>query len=190
MTELDKMRYAKWYLDGLINGVNPLNGQQVPKEDTVRQSGIKNCLIFVSDILGKVIANDGVISKHPYEKVSLRKEKAPFALTKEQLSHFSYDYGKRTISGIVGSLNALIDEETMEKLNRRKLHNVLVEDGLLEIVMINGRELKVPTEKGRTLGIISEQRENASGSYYVNLYDTNAQRYVVENINELAKRCK
>ena len=184
-----EMEYAKWYLDGLINGVNPLNGQQNPREDTVRQSGIKNCLIYVSDILGKVIANDGVVVKYPHKKASPGKGKAAFALTNEQLSRFPYNMDKRTISDIVGCLNALIDKETMEKLSRRKLQNVLVEDGLLKTVMIHGREHKIPTEKGKTLGITTEQREGASGSYHVNIYDINTQKYVIGKINVFASRC-
>ena len=52
--------------------------------------------------------------------------------------------------------------------------------------MINGNKYKVTTKKGNEIGIINEKRENSYGNVYsVNLYNEMAQRFVVNNLDNI-----
>ena len=62
MTELEKMKRAKMYIDDLANGIDPLTGQVVSDTDIINNVRITRCLFYVSGILKKVIDNDGEVS--------------------------------------------------------------------------------------------------------------------------------
>ena len=59
MTELEKIQYAKSFMDKLANGINPLDDSPVPDEDIVNNVRISRCFFYVSDILRQVIENGG-----------------------------------------------------------------------------------------------------------------------------------
>ena len=58
MTELEKIAYAKIYVDKLANGINPLTEQQLPDSDIINNVKISRCLFYVSAILGQVRTRD------------------------------------------------------------------------------------------------------------------------------------
>ena len=80
MTELEKIEYAKSFIDKLANGINPIDGTQIPEGDIVNNVRLSRCFFYVSDILRQVIENGGVNAPQ-YAK---RIKKLPFALTEEQ----------------------------------------------------------------------------------------------------------
>ena len=59
MTELEKIKRAKIYMDKLANGINPIDETMVPDEDVVNNVRISRCFFFVSDVLQQVIENGG-----------------------------------------------------------------------------------------------------------------------------------
>ena len=67
MDEIEKIRYAKSFIDQLAQGVNPVDGIPVAEKDVINNVRITRCLFFVSDVLGKVCngENDGSTYKFP-----------------------------------------------------------------------------------------------------------------------------
>ena len=63
MTEVEKIEYAKLYIEKLANGINPLTGQAVPDTDLINNVRISRCLFYVSDILRQVVERGGVSKK-------------------------------------------------------------------------------------------------------------------------------
>ena len=60
MTELEKIAYAKSFIDQLAEGVNPLDGTPIPEGDIANNVRLSRCFFYVSDILRQVIDNGGV----------------------------------------------------------------------------------------------------------------------------------
>ena len=60
MTELEKIAYAKTYIEKLANGINPLTDQPVPDADSINNVRISRCLFYVSDLLRQIVENGGV----------------------------------------------------------------------------------------------------------------------------------
>ena len=50
MTELEKIEYAKSFIDKLANGINPLDDTPVPDGDIANNVRLSRCFFFVSEI--------------------------------------------------------------------------------------------------------------------------------------------
>lgn len=129
MTELEKIEYAKSFMDKLANGINPLDDSQIPEEDIANNVRLSRCFFYVSDILRQVIENGGV---RPVKVAKPRKQE--FALTEEQRSRIQISERPLPISEIANRLNELIDAETTKKLSATAINNWLVELQMLEAV--------------------------------------------------------
>ena len=58
MTELEKIAYAKSFIDKLANGINPINEEAVPDDDLINNVRISRCLFYVSEILERVAVRE------------------------------------------------------------------------------------------------------------------------------------
>ena len=73
MTELEKIAYAKSFIDKLANGINPLDDTPIPDDDIANNVRLSRCFFYVSSILQKEIDRERRIV--PLEK---KQEKLPF----------------------------------------------------------------------------------------------------------------
>lgn len=55
MTEIEIMQRAKLYLDKMANGIDPISDKAVSDNDCIKQIKVSRCLIYVSNILKKII---------------------------------------------------------------------------------------------------------------------------------------
>ena len=176
MTELEKIAYAKSFIDRLANGINPLDNQPVREEDVVNNVRLSRCFFFVSDILRQVIENGGTTRQK-------RPKKVPFALAPEELSRLSPSENPIPISEFVKRINDSIDLEKMKKLPARLLTRWLIGIGMLRVENdADGKSRRVPTEEGRQIGIFSETRRGMYGEYTVVLYNRAAQEFLLDNL--------
>lgn len=178
MTELEKIEYAKSFMDKLANGINPLDDSLIPEEDIANNVRLSRCFFYVSDILRQVIENGGV---KPVKAAKLRKQE--FALTEEQRSRIQISERPLPVSEIANRLNELVDAETTKKLSATAINNWLVELQMLKVVkQSDGKVRKLPTEQGRELGIFTEERTGMYGSYVTVLFSPSAQQFIYDNI--------
>lgn len=179
MTELEKIAYAKSFIDKLAEGVNPLDNTPLPENDIVNNVRLSRCFFYVSDILGQVIANGGVA-----QPGTSRTAKQEFSLSLEARERFSYSEKPLTASEIAERLNGLSDLERTQKLPVTAVTGWLVSAGMLEnVINQEGKNNKRPTEQGRAAGIITEQRTGQYGTYTTVLYTEEAQRFILDNLD-------
>lgn len=179
MTELEKIAYAKSFIDKLANGINPIDDQPIAEYDVVNNVRLTRCFFYVSDILRQVIENGGTT---PPKK----KTKFAFHITQEQLSQYPYSETPISISEIAKKINALVDIEHMKQLSYKQLTGWLLSiNALAEQPMVNGKSQKRPTETGRQLGITLETRNGMKGEYQVVVYNKEAQAFILDNINAI-----
>ena len=60
MTELEKIAYARTFMEKLANGINPLDDTPIPEGDIANNVRLSRCFFFVSDVLKKVCDNGGI----------------------------------------------------------------------------------------------------------------------------------
>ncbi len=179
-TELEIMIHAKTYLDKLANGVNPLTDETLPDTDIVNQVRISRCLFFVSDILRQVIEKGGL-------KKTPKTPQIPFALSEEQIGRFQLFEQPIFVSAITERVNSLIENENMRKLSYRSITTFLEHEGfLIQYSDSQGKTKREPTDQGKALGISIEVRTSQRGDHTVVLYNMNAQRYILDHINQIA----
>lgn len=176
MTELEKIAYAKSFIDKLANGINPLDNSPIPDDDIANNVRLSRCFFYVSDILRQVYENGGV-------KKSKRTPKIPFTVSLEQLGKFEYSSEPITVSEISKRIYAMADNEIMEKVSYRQINQWLLNIGMLYVHDFDGRKtVKRPTEEGNQIGITVETRMGRSGEYQVILYNEDAQRFILDNL--------
>ena len=177
MTELEKIAYAKSFIDKLANGINPIDDMPIPEGDIANNVRLSRCFFFVSDILGQVYENGGV------GKV---EKTVPFYITDEQLSRFECSPYSISGSEIARKLSELVKDPQMKSISVVAINRWLIRKGLMyESADPLGKSRKLPTEQGRAIGICTEQKAGRDGEYTAVLFAPNAQRFVVGHIREI-----
>lgn len=157
-------------------------------EDTILNSQIiRKYNNKVAEILYEVIRTSEWAKRE--QNINLKNRKLEFYLNDEAKNSFKFSKTPISISALVYSLNG-IAELYMKKLRATDITSWLLSQGYLEQrEMENGNRYKVATSRGNELGIINEQHQNDYGNIYsVNLYDENAQRFVVDNLNSILRK--
>ena len=107
MTELEKIEYAKSFIDKLANGVNPLDDSIIPDGDIVNHVRLSRCFFYVSDILRQVIENGGIqVAK------TAKPRKKEFSLSDDVREKMQVSEIPMAVSEIAKYLNSLVDLET------------------------------------------------------------------------------
>lgn len=179
MTELEMINRAKTYIDKLANGVNPLTDEPVSENDIVNNVRISRCFFYISDLLRR-FAEGG------FPEAAKKGKKQPFVITEEQRKRFEFSETPISVSEIARRFNAAVNTEGAVQMRYSGITFWLIESGLLSVDRReDGREVKLPTAAGMELGISQEVRSGANGSYTVVVYNENAQRYIVDNIDAI-----
>lgn len=178
MTELEKIKYTKIFIDKLANGINPINDTAVKDDDVINNVRVTRCFFYISDILRQIIENGGISKK--------KNVKIPFFITAEQLSKFKFSETPIPLSEIAKRLNSLTDNENMKKISYNNLAEWLLNLSMLFIdKKHDGTTMKLPTELGKSIGISLETREGKHGEYFVTVYDKSAQSFIIDNIDSI-----
>lgn len=176
MTELENIAYAKSFIDKLANGINPLDDAPIPDDDIVNNVRLSRCFFYVSDILRQVYENGGITKPK-------RSPKIPFSVTIEQLEKFEYSAEPIPVSEIAKRIYVMADNKNMEKISYRQINQWLLNIGMLYLHDFGGKKpVKRPTEEGYQIGIVVESRIGRYGEYEVVLYNEDAQRFILDNL--------
>jgi len=180
MNDLELLRHAKEYIDKMANGMNPLTNEIVPEDDILNNIKISRCLFYVSGVLQGLLNGEQQRTAMPHKM----PRKSDFSISEDELSRYEFSQEPLTISELTHRINCLVDLETMKPLHYRTITEWLSSIGLLEEKeRISGGLTKRPTASGEQLGIHVEERVGIDGNiYYVNIYDLQAQQYIIANL--------
>ncbi len=181
MTELEKIAYAKSFIDKLANGINPLDDTPVSEGDVINNVRLSRCFFYVSDILRQVIENGGITPA-----VSERIRRSEFSMTAEERASLQISQLPVHVSDISKYLNSVIDVTRTKKISAAAINKWLLATGALEEAATqNGSTRKLPTELGRSLGIFVEERTGQYGQYTAVLFSPQAQQYIFDNLDAI-----
>lgn len=182
MTEIEKIERAKTYMEKLANGINPIDNTVAPDEDIINNVRLSRCFFFVSDVLRQVIENGGT---KPVDD-SKKSKKLPLLIPFEKRSQFEYSEKPIPASEIARRINMLADTENMKRLTYSAIVTWLTEIGMMESVStLDGKHTKRPTQIGRDGGISVEERTGRNGPYQVVVYNSEAQQFIMDNLDAL-----
>lgn len=177
MTELEKIAYAKSFIDKLANGINPIDNTPIPEGDIANNVRLSRCFFYVSDILRQVCENGGIGKSN---------KKVSFAITDEELAKFVFSPLPIAGSEISRRLGDTINNPLMKSFSVTKMNQWLLSKGFLkDEITMSGKKRKVPTDMGKQLGICMDKRVGQHGEYMAMLYNTSAQKFIIDNIREI-----
>ena len=172
--------HANEYIKKMAKGINPLTGEFVSTDDLNNNVKISRCLFYVSEVLEdyyEMICN----------KNCRREKKYNFYAQRSDFLHFNYSEEPIYISLLTSKINDMFHKEDMKKLSAIAVTDWLVSKGYLSLsVKDNGHTTKIPTSLGENLGITSIIKEGKKGPYLVNVYNVSAQRFIIDNIEEIS----
>jgi hypothetical protein len=184
MTELEKMKYAKSFIDHLAHGFNPVDGTSIPEDSVISNERISRCLLYVSELLMRNIDQE-----EKRESRVTKTQREPFAVTPEQLE--SFEYSKTPISATVLTqrLNKLIDQDKMRRLSYSHIHQWLLNIGMLEYRQVEGlkKQKRFPTQEGLDVGLVLHfwTKRNGTRAPMV-FYSEAAQRFILDHIEAVS----
>lgn len=181
MTELETMQRAKMYLDKLARGIDPISNQVLPGDSVLNQPRLSRCFTYVSDLLARVILNDGYVGAKP------KGQKLPeFYATAEELAGVPVSSEPVRISKFLDGIFVALNRPQMRKLGTTTVTDWLLRKGLLEKrTSTDGTSQRLPTQEGAQLGIFTETRHGQYGDYTAVFYDMHAQKFILEHLPEI-----
>ena len=179
MSEKDKLKRAKLYMDKLSCGIDPNTGMCVKEDDIVRDSRVIACFEYISRVLGRQIevSEAAEISLPDYVK---KTAKAVTYITDEQFSQLRLKSGQCRVSDIAAEINRVIEPNNSKKLQPAWITNWLESIGM---ITKDPQGRRCASAEGENIGITSHLRQKADGMEYIlNLYSERAQTFIYDNL--------
>lgn len=171
--DLKKLETSIEYLKRMAEGKNPINNESLENESILNDPNVIRCLYFVQDVLKQVYDADG--------KIQVSKKKKNFPVTHVE----NFEYRKDlSITHFIEQLNETLDESVYKELSYTKITAWLKLTGYLNVVEDwDNKNKTIPSDKGRQLGIYTEERESMQGrKYEAVIYNKDAQEFIVKNM--------
>ena len=107
-------------------------------------------------------------------------------MTDEDLARYRFEDHPISVSEIAKKINELADDNEMKTFSYKLITTFLIENGfLIEQETVDGKKVKVPTDKGMSIGISREERIGRSGQYHITVYDNDAQQFILDNLKSI-----
>ncbi len=183
MKELERIEYAKSFIDKLASGMNPLDDTPISDDNILSDIRISKCFLYVSGILQKEM-----VREERKQAKAQRSSMRPFFVGQEQLERFEYSSTPISAAEIGRRINWLVRENielmNMQKFSYRKINYWLRSVGMIEWKpWNNGKSKRFPTAKGEEMGLIVETLgKNGKIRSPIIYFSEEAQHFIIENI--------
>ncbi len=180
MNETDVLKRAKFYMDSLAEGKNPLTGEELSEDCEIAKESFYKCFDYISGVLSRVIEE----KSQPSER---RGGRASFYLSPEDMERVQVSSEPVGINTVAARINEIIDQSRMKGVSGGKLAECLLELGYLETeISSDGGRIRRATAKGIMAGIETVEKTDSVGkSYRQNVYSLEMQRFLINNINDI-----
>ena len=182
MTEIEKIAYAKSFIDKLAIGIDPTDGTFIPDSEVALNPRLSKCFLYVSDILSKNIDNPSALAE--------MYKTNEWIVTAELVARIECSALKVSISAFAKRINDAL--RSTRRFTATELNNWLLNEGYLTKVATSvNKMIKRPTQKGVNLGITTEKvmKENGQAKYYVRC-NMNAQRFIRDHLSKIIEFSK
>lgn len=176
MTEVEKVAYAKSFIDKLAVGVDPTNDTPIPDYDVIHNPRLSKCFRFVSEILSKIVDNPRVSAE--------MFKTSEWVVTPDVLARIPCSSARVSISTVAKRIDTALGSS--RKFTARQIKEWLIFNGYLSHTPGERRSKSRPTQKGEEVGIATEEMVRGSGraKHYIGL-DIQAQCFIKDHLDEI-----
>lgn len=182
MTEIEKIAYAKSFIDKLAIGIDPTDGTLIPDGEVALNPRLSKCFLYVADILSKIIENPSALTE--------MYKTNEWIVTPDVLARIECSALRVGISTFAKRVNDAL--RSTRKFTATEINNWLLHEGYLtRIATSDNKMTKRPTQKGVNLGITTDEviKDNGRAKYYVRC-NVNAQRFIRDHLSEIIEFSK
>lgn len=177
MTDLEKLAYAKAFLDKLAAGIDPTDGTFIPENDVAAKTRVVGCFSYVSEVLGKLVNSPNTVAD--LYRVPERM------ITPQMLSSIDCSQYPVSVSMFAQRIDSAL--RLSKKFTAHDINPWLMHNGYLEkLIDYRDKSFKRPTQKGIEIGIVVQQSTTASGrvtsSIRLNMF---AQQFIRDHLHEI-----
>lgn len=181
MTELEKIKYAKSFIDKLAEGVNPTDGSVIPAHEVARNPRLSKCFSYVADVLAKVMERPALVDE--------MYKTSDWIVTPEVLSKIECTTTSTSISAFAKRISDALN--CVKKFTAAELKAWLFDKGYLTKIDHSqlGRVTR-PTHEGMKIGILTEEASTVDGLKYYIRCNNNAQKFIRDHLEEIVRFAK
>lgn len=182
MTEIEKIAYAKSFIDKLAIGVNPTDDTLIPEGEVALNPRLSKCFLYVADILSKVIKNPSALA--------VMYKTDDFTVTPDILVKIKCSALRVSISTFAKRVDKVLRAPRQFTVNM--IYKWLLHEGYLtQIANGNNKMTNQPTQKGIELGIKTDEviKKNGKVKHYIRC-DMNAQCFIRDNLSDIIEFSK
>ena len=182
MTEIEKIAYAKSFIDKLAMGIDPTDGTLISSGEVALNPRLSKCFLYVADILSKIIENPSALAE--------MYKTNEWVVTPDVLARIECSALRVGISTFAKRVNDALRSTC--KFTATEINNWLLHEGYLtRIATSDNKMTKRPTQKGVNLGITTDEviKDNGRAKYYVRC-NVNAQRFIRDHLSEIIEFSK
>lgn len=187
MNDIDLLRRAKYYMDRMSLGENPVTELPFGADSEINGENFRRCFKYISSVLNEEITRRTERSKPT--KYAFRENRSDFYLSDDMKRTVHISSDPVGINTVAARINDVIDQNSMKGVSGGKLAEFLVKMGFLQIEEnADGGRIRTATLKGKAAGIVTTDKTDSVGkAYRQNLYSEEMQRLLIENINEIMR---
>lgn len=178
-TDYERCYTAKLYLEKLSNGMDPFTGDDLPEDTMLNDVCLSRAFSLAADVMELFIKNGCKINR------GSKSERQPFRITEAQKGNITLTEEEVSITTIANRINKVLDAD-VRKIQGFHIANWLEYQGLLTTELLSGKRNRVPTEQGKLVGITANLINYQGREFYKNMYNVNAQAFIIANIDEIA----
>ncbi len=181
MYDVRLIKRAKFYAEAMSQGIDPVTGEFASENDTISHERIQQCMGYIVSLLDDVL------------KYGLGGDKAEFCITPAQKSKVRLSDNEIGVNDLAKRINNEIDTGFVKGVTGSKIASWLVSRGYLSEQVYgemksSKRTVKTLNEKSALLGLKVIDKTRHTGEVYKQIvYPPSAQRFVLDNIEEIAK---
>lgn len=166
---------AQKYLRNLASGRNPVDGADLAEDHLLRDPALVNAFDLAADLLEAWLDNGGFNRVEP-------KRIRPFELSEADRKRIVISEDAVGVMTIANRIAKVVPYD-MKTVRYAQICAWLQYLGALAWEEQDGSKRRVSTPTGQQLGIRTVERRSVDGNTYrKNIYDANAQKFVIDNL--------
>lgn len=175
-----ELEYTIYFISKLSKGIDPISGIKLSEDTALNNKKYLQAFTYADEFLRCLLksynknARSVLLNKPTSHLPASEMQKVVISKIPLSISEFTYN------------INVIIDSLGMKKIKATQITWWLTEKDYLQEDERGKTPHKVCTNKATEIGIYTaEKRNKYNNLYYVNLYNDVAQKFIIDNINDI-----